>query len=331
MTGWALWVHGVEPVPQLVNVAQAAEREGASALLIADELIERDIYVVLAAVAAATERIMLVPAITNPYTRHPITTAVALASLAELAPGRVVAGLGVGGNMVLDPIGVTPVRPFTALKETIDVVDRLLAGEMVDHEGQFTASRASIPWSPERLPVGIAGRGPRVLRLATESAGWLILAGKSVGHVGQLVHQVRAQDDGDQRVVVWNPSVAWHAPHVDTLREQFAYITVDLPPQERSALGISDELLGRLRASVHHDGPAAAAALVPDSVMRHYAITGERDDVVAELARGVTEVRPDLVAFPAHAYTTEFVSEIAQLAADAGIGTAVRHPVVGAP
>ena len=144
--------------------------------------------------------------------------------------------------------------------------------------------------------------------------------------VGELVQRVRAQEDGDRRVVVWNPSIAWHAPHADTLREQFAYITVDLPPQERSALGISDELLGRLRATVHQSGPAAAAALVPDSVMRDYAITGERDDVVAALTCGVTEIRPDLVAFGAHAYTTEFVSEIAELAIDAGLARPSSTP-----
>ena len=79
-------------------MAREAERLGAGVLLLADEGIDRDIYVVFAAIASATERITLVPGITNPFSRHPVATAAALASLEELAPGRVVAGLGAGGR-----------------------------------------------------------------------------------------------------------------------------------------------------------------------------------------------------------------------------------------
>src|SRR5579875_1100690 len=102
---WGVWLHAVEPVPELVRLAVAAEDHGAAALLLADEGIDRDLYVTLTAVAVATRRLALIPAITNPHSRHPVATAAALGSLAEVAPGRVMAGLGAGGTLVFGPMG----------------------------------------------------------------------------------------------------------------------------------------------------------------------------------------------------------------------------------
>src|SRR5438093_401001 len=80
---------------------------------------------------------LLMGAVTNPHSRHPVATAAAFASLAELAPGRVVAGFGAGGTRVFDPLGLHPARPFTALRECVDVVDSLLRGHAVSHRGEF--------------------------------------------------------------------------------------------------------------------------------------------------------------------------------------------------
>src|SRR6202034_4275586 len=149
---WGIWLHAVRPVPELVSLAAAAERLGAAALLLADEGVDRDLYVTLTAIAVATSQIALFPAITNPHSRHPVATAAALGSLAEVAPGRVVAGLGAGGTLVFGPMGLAPARPFTALAEAVEVIDALLAGQTVDHKGGFTTSRARLAWAPGRLP-----------------------------------------------------------------------------------------------------------------------------------------------------------------------------------
>src|ERR1700689_5937978 len=92
---WGIWLHAVRPVPELVSLAVAAEDLGAAALLLADEGVDRDLYVTLTAIAVATRRLALIPAITNPHSRHPVATAAALGSLAEGAPRPGGAGLGV--------------------------------------------------------------------------------------------------------------------------------------------------------------------------------------------------------------------------------------------
>ncbi|HEY0189188.1 MAG TPA: LLM class flavin-dependent oxidoreductase [Cellulomonas sp.] len=324
--GWGLWLHGVRPVPELAALARHAERRGASAVFLADELLDRDLYVVLAAVAAATEHVLLVPAITNPYSRHPVTTAVALASLAELAPGRVVAGLGVGGNLVLRPLGITPERPYTALTETADVVGRLLDGERVQHHGEFTVDGAQVPWTGGRLPLAVAGRGPRVERYAAEEADWVILAGKPITDLPAVVRQVRTAPGRDgagtgrgPARIAWNPAVAWRPQDVAALRAHFAYMTVDLPAAWRAQIGVGEQVVAALRAALAADGPARAADLVPAAVLDAFAILGDRAQVVARLREVTTAIRPELVVLDAGDYSTAFVDDLAELVADAGL------------
>jgi 5,10-methylenetetrahydromethanopterin reductase len=310
----------VRPVPELVRLAQRAEELGASALLIADEGIDRDIYVTLTAIAVATSRIALVPAITNPHSRHPVATAAALASLAEVAPGRVVAGLGAGGNLVFGPMGINPPRPYSALAESVDVIRRLLQGEVVDHDGEFTAVNASISWSGGTLPFAIAGRGKRVERLAAEEADWVILAGKAVDDVDELITRLRtARSTGP--TVVWNPAIAWRDEHVDEIRSHFSYMTIDLPSEERALLGINDADVEELRRAVLIEGPTAAARLVPQGVVRRYAIVGSRDEVIERIEEVQRRASPEIVAFSAHEYTLDFVEEVAKIATDAGLSS----------
>lgn len=260
---WGVWLHAVRPVPELVRLAVAAEDLGATALLLADEGVDRDLYVTLTAIAAATRRLALIPAITNPHSRHPVATAAALGSLAEVAPGRVVAGLGAGGTLVFRPMGLVPARPFTALAEAVDVIGDLLAGKTVDHSGEFTASRVRLDWAPGRLPVAIAGRGPRVERLAAERADWVIVAGRPVAGMPVFARTLRARaaDAGRRVRVAWNPMVGWAPGHRDGIRSHLSYMTVDMPAAWRARLDVDDAVVARLRTALASGSPAAEAGL----------------------------------------------------------------------
>jgi 5,10-methylenetetrahydromethanopterin reductase len=315
-SGWGLWLHAVRPLVELAALAEAAEALGASAILVADEGTDRDLHLTLAALAQRTRRVLLVGAVTNPYTRHPVATAAAFASLAELAPGRVVAGFGAGGSRVLGPIGVRPARPFTALRECVEVVDALLRGETVDHVGEFEAHGA-LTWCPGALPLAIAGRGPRVERFAAQRADWVVLAGRPVHAVADLVQRLREigrRARGKPAAIAWNPNVAWTEAMRLDVREHFAYMAVDMPAVERAALGLDDEVTARLRERFAAAGPRAAAALIPDAVLDRYAVTGQRDEVVRRLRELQQAVGPDLFVFDANDYSVAFVEDLADLA-----------------
>jgi 5,10-methylenetetrahydromethanopterin reductase len=321
-------MHAIRPVPELVRLAVAAENLGAAALLLADEGIDRDLYVTLTAIAVATRRLLLIPAITNPHSRHPVATAAALGSLAEVAPGRVVAGLGAGGTLVFGPMGLAPARPFTALAEAVDVIDDLLAGQTVDHTGEFTTSGARLSWTPGRLPVAIAGRGPRVERLSAERADWVIVAGKPVADMPAFARTLRerAARAGRRVRIAWNPMVGWEPRHIGNIRPHLSYMTVDMPPAWRERLGISDSLVARLRAELASGGPGAAAGLVPDSVLATFALAGDREDVARRLTAVIESVAPELLVFDVQEYDTGHIGDIAALAAEAGLTAGLTAP-----
>ena len=89
MTGdlpFSVGLMATAPVSDIVELARRAEKAGCRRCWAYDEgLVTRDVYVTLAAIAGATDRIALGPGITNPYVRHPGATAAAIATLDELA------------------------------------------------------------------------------------------------------------------------------------------------------------------------------------------------------------------------------------------------------
>lgn len=110
--------------------------------------------------------------------RHPMVAARQLATLAELAPGRLVLGVGVGGEdrSEISNSGVNPATRGRQLDESLGLVRRLLTGEEVTHEGEFFAlDRARIiPAPAEPIPFVIGGKGEAaVRRTAAHGDGWL--------------------------------------------------------------------------------------------------------------------------------------------------------------
>jgi 5,10-methylenetetrahydromethanopterin reductase len=333
-TGWGVWLHAVRPADELANLAAAAEDLGATAVLVADEGTDRDLHVTLAALALRTRRVLLVGAVTNPFSRHPVTTAAAFAALAELAPGRIVAGFGAGGSRVFGPMSLTPRRPFTALVECVDVVQALWRGEVVDHVGEFAVQGASLPWSPGPLQLAIAGRGPRVERFAAERADWILLAGRAISEVAPLVTDLRAigvSTRNQAASIAWNPTAAWTEPMVDQIRAHFAYMVVDMPAADRTALGFDDDHIAQLKERVNAHRLEAAAALIPDTVLERFAVTGSRAQVVARLGELRREVQPEILLFDADDYSVAFLEQAAGVARDAGAdahnGDAQDHAV----
>src|SRR6202042_2574456 len=147
------------------------------------------------------------------------------------------------------------------------------------------------------------------------------ISGKPVEEVGSYARAIRDQAARAGRTVriAWNPMVGWEPGHVDALRPHFSYMTVDMPDGWPERLGVSDALVGELRAALRSDGPDAAARLVPDAVIDAFAIVGNRADVAARLAAAVAAATPELLVFGAHEYTLEHVGDVAALAAEVGL------------
>ncbi|MGD8507078.1 MAG: 5,10-methylenetetrahydromethanopterin reductase [Candidatus Bathyarchaeota archaeon] len=164
---------GIEFVPKdpywkLTYYTIQAERGGFSNLWMTDHFNNRNVYVALTTAAIYTNKITLGPGVTNPYMVNPIFTAQAVATLNELAPARVVLGIGAGDKTTLASVGIRMRKPLTTIKETVNIFRKITSGENVVHEGEiFQIAGARFLFKPRnRIPIYIGAQGPKMLALA---------------------------------------------------------------------------------------------------------------------------------------------------------------------
>jgi alkanesulfonate monooxygenase SsuD/methylene tetrahydromethanopterin reductase-like flavin-dependent oxidoreductase (luciferase family) len=177
-----------EDLPTFVESVKRAETSGYDRAWLAEgQMLWQDVYVYLTHALAATDVIVCGPAITNPVTRHYSVTASAIATLANLHPGRVVLGIGRGDNAVRT-MGLVP----ASSKELAEIVPRLrdlTAGRPID----IGDSRFRIRWANEDVPLMMAATGPKTLRLAGALADIVMIqVGVQPAAVGWAIGHIRA-------------------------------------------------------------------------------------------------------------------------------------------
>ncbi|MGC8471244.1 MAG: LLM class flavin-dependent oxidoreductase [Acidimicrobiales bacterium] len=171
MTHFGIQLHGTFPMHHYPRLARAVESYAFDELTVHDIVWWRPVWPILALVAEHTERVLVGPDVTHPYLRHPADTAACLAGIDELSGGRAILGLGAGS--MLDPLGLSATRPRTAVRETAELIRRLLARDRVAYQGDlFSADpQAQFFWEPvrPRVPIFVGTLGPRMV---AEAARW---------------------------------------------------------------------------------------------------------------------------------------------------------------
>src|SRR3990167_5632858 len=145
---------------RLAELAALAEDTGYDDFWLADERFFREVYACLTLCALRTRRIRLGPGVTDPYSRHPALTAMAIATLDEISNRRAVLGIGAGVSGFRE-LGVDASRSAVAIREAVELIRRLLAGETVTVKGReisFTDGR--LDFAPPRpdLPIYVASQ-----------------------------------------------------------------------------------------------------------------------------------------------------------------------------
>ncbi len=146
--------------------------------------------------------------------RHPIPVARQLANLAEMAPGRISFGVGVGGDdrHEVEICGVDPRSRGRRTDESLDILQRLLAGETVDHSGEFFNFEQAriIPTPDPPIPVYVGGRADAALRRAGKYAdGWLGIwcsserYAESIAIYNQAAEDARRDVQADHGIQLW--------------------------------------------------------------------------------------------------------------------------------
>lgn len=170
------------PVEELVDLGREAEHAGFDTLFMSCHYNNRDPFVALARIAAATERMRLGPGVANPYETHPVVLASRVATLHEASDGRAVFGVGAGDRSTLRNLGIERDRPLRRVLESFTVARRLWAGERINHDGTFIARDAGLNYAiggddGAEIPVYVGAQGPQMIRMsATHADGVLVNA-----------------------------------------------------------------------------------------------------------------------------------------------------------
>jgi F420-dependent oxidoreductase-like protein len=164
-------------IEDVLERARIAERLGYDSVWSNSITYERDAFLLLAAVAGATDKIGLGTFVVPIYARHPTTTVQEAATLDELSGGRFRLGIGVSHRTVVEQMwGLSLEHPVEAMREYVTIVRGGLDEGSVKFEGRhFTARWNYRHPRPERLPILISALAPRMLELAGEVADGVAL------------------------------------------------------------------------------------------------------------------------------------------------------------
>jgi 5,10-methylenetetrahydromethanopterin reductase len=274
-----------------MRLAQHAEDLGFESIWLTETRFTRDAITTAAAVAAATRRVRIGTAVTNPFTRGAVLTAVTFATLDELAEGRLVFGFGPGSPHILRRQGFDFDRPLLRMREHIEVVRRLLAGERVSYQGETVAvDNVALDFQPyrPRIPLYLGVTGPRALEIAAEIADGVILNGfVSAQYSARAIERLRTRATQAGRAADDVEIASWLMVSVDrdaakakdAVRPMVATYLANFPNIARES-GLSADLLEAIGRAYAANGVGEAAKHVGDDVVTKLSCSGSPEEVL---------------------------------------------------
>ncbi len=306
----ALYLQDAHSLQQGIELAQYAEAKGFEAVWQAESRLVRDAIVPMAAFAATTGKIKVASGVTNNWTRNVGLLAATFLTLDDLAPDRVICGIGAWWDPLASKVGIKRRKPLKAMRETVEVLRRLLNMETVTFHGEFhyvDGIKLDVVYGrtePRNVPIYIGATGMKMMELAGEIADGVCL--------NYLVHpdyNLRAMDALEKGAKKAGRSID------DIDRPQLMICSVDMDrkkaldkarfmmtqylgqqPHLMKASGVSQELLDEIHQVL--TWPATdeqireAMTLVPDDVVQMCTASGSPEEVKAKvreyIANGAT-------------------------------------------
>jgi 5,10-methylenetetrahydromethanopterin reductase len=177
----ALYLQDAHDLRDGLDYVRYAEERGFEAVWQAESRLVRDAIVPMAAYAAATERIKVGSGVINNWTRNIGLLAATFLTLDDLAPGRIICGIGAWWDPLAKNVGIDRRKPLLAMRETVEVLRRLLDLERVTFHGEFhNVDGVELDVvhgrrEPRDVPIYIGATGPKMMALAGEIADGVVL------------------------------------------------------------------------------------------------------------------------------------------------------------
>lgn len=285
------WFGSVE---NMVRLGVLAEKNGFDSVWVSHDIFMRSSMVTLTIIGAQTKRVYLGNTILNPYTINPAEIAMYLSALDEYTKGRALCGLSAGAIEYLKWLGLEHERPLTRVKETVEVLRRLWAGEKAAYSGK------EIRWGSEcymrfeqyrkKIPIYIGGQGEKLLAYSGAYGDGVlpILYPPEFIDIAMERMKAGAREVGrdfsevDVAGCVWMSISKKGEVAEEPLRRLVAYFGPMLGELGLSTIGLSHKDFEPIQEVWRKEGLDAAAKLVTDRML-DLAIRGTPDDCIAKI------------------------------------------------
>ncbi len=298
----ALYLQDAHPLREAMGYVQYAEQCGFEAVWQAESRLVREATVPMAAFAAVTERIKVGSGVVAMWTRNPALLASTFSTLDDLAPGRVILGIGAWWDPLARKVGVDRARPLKAMREIVEAVRLLLANETVTYDGEFVHfDGVELDYvyqerRPKDVPIYIGATGMQMMELTGEIADGVVLnyLVSPAYNATALEHLARGAAKAGRAVdAIDRPQLVVCSLDEDRERALDAarlLVTQYLgqQPHIMKASGVPESLLDEigkvLTWPATHDQVVAASKLVPDDVVQMITASGTADECRAKVA-----------------------------------------------
>ena len=303
MTRLAIYLQDAHSIPDAIGYVQYAEQRGFEAVWQADSRLVRDAVVPMAAFAACTETIRIGSGVVDCWTRNPARLASTFSTLDDLAPGRIILGIGAWWEPLATKVGVHRHRSLKAMRETVEACRALLADETVTYDGEFVhLDGVELDYvyqerRPKDVPIYIGATGDRMLELTGEIADGVVLnylvspeyKRRAMDRLADGAARAgRSVDDLDRPQLVVCSVAETRAEALDGARLMVTQY-LGQQPHIMKASGVPESLLeeiGRvLTWPATHEQVEAASKLVPDEIVQMICAAGTADEVREKVAQ----------------------------------------------
>jgi len=287
-----------------------AEEMGFEAVWQAESRLVRDAIVPMAAYAAATERIHVGSGVINNWTRNIGLLASTFLTLDDLAPNRIICGIGAWWDPLAKSVGIERRNPLQAMRETVEIFKRLLNMERVTFHGEFhhveniELDVVHGRREPRNVPIMIGATGPKMMELAGEIADGIVLNycvpveynDVAMDHLAAGARKAgRSMDDLERPQLVVCSVEHDHDMAIDATRVLLTQYLAQ-QPHIAKASGVSNDTVAEIQSILGwpatHEQIQAAKHLVPEELIYRITASGTPDEAVAKvqeyIAHGAT-------------------------------------------
>ncbi len=247
----------------------------------------------MAVIATYTDGIKLGPGVTSPYLVHPTFTGQAVATLNEIAPGRVVCGIGAGDKTTLGMVNVEQTTPLSAVKEAVEIIRSISSNKDAAIDGEvfkIRGARLNFPVS-SRVPVYVGAQGPKMLALAAEIGDGVLINASHPADIQSAFYSIR---EGVQRAgkrpedldVAAYTSFSVHRKAEQAVKAAIPIVAFIVAGSPRTVLerhGIDPEYGKRISDAISRENWKEAFSSVTTEMVEAFSVCGTPEECVEKI------------------------------------------------